>query len=389
MERYILWLGPIFKEAAVTKYVAVNAAANNWRRGLLRGMVSKGVIVRAIGHRNERGWPFGKLWPNEQETLDPEFDQHLVPWCNLPIHRYRALGQRYEEEYESAVAKWGVPYLIMMYNPLPWNLVLARKAKRMHSVPFVCVTLDFDEVDEGWDVYRDTVGDADGHIFLSYWGYTNCPLAAPKLHFEGGVARWRDTGVKREESRPKTFLYAGKFAEYGGLQMLVDGCTRVQREDVDFVFCGRSTDPRAVRRIRAVPRSKYYGFVSDAELSRLHSEAYGFLNPRPNARRENMMAFPSKLLSYLEYGKPIVSSWTPGLSPEYEPAVFRTRDDSADAFAEQINRVADFGQSEYAATTERIGRLVLNEKLIEINIQKVVGWIAEHFGHPSSTAEIV
>jgi len=60
------------------------------------------------------------------------------------------------------------------------------------------------------------------------------------------------------------------------------------------------------------------GFVSETELIKIAKQTDIFVNPRPSHIPENAQNFPSKLLEYLAFGKPVVSTWTAGLSEEYK-----------------------------------------------------------------------
>ena len=65
-------------------------------------------------------------------------------------------------------------------------------------------------------------------------------------------------------------------------------------------------------------RITFFGLVPENKLVDLCRKALIFVNPRPNNIPGNDMNFPSKLLEYLSYGKPVLSTWTPGISDDYK-----------------------------------------------------------------------
>ncbi len=53
----------------------------------------------------------------------------------------------------------------------------------------------------------------------------------------------------------------------------------------------------------------------------------------------NRNNFPSKVLEYLSYGKPVVSTWTSGIAPEYASLLAVPTEESPDAFAQTLRDV--------------------------------------------------
>ena len=91
----------------------------------------------------------------------------------------------------------------------------------------------------------------------------------------------------------------------------------------------RVKDPRKKidQYLRREKRAKYLGFLDQDKLVDVQSKAMAFINPRPPEINDNRMMFPSKLLNYLSYGIPVISTWTEGLSPAYRDVIWFPSDE--------------------------------------------------------------
>jgi len=85
-------------------------------------------------------------------------------------------------------------------------------------------------------------------------------------------------------------------------------------------------------------RVQTVGWVSPATLDEICRSATAFLNPRPPAHGLSLASFPSKLMTYLAYGKPAVSTWTPGLADAYKDLLLVADGETPRAFAAAIDR---------------------------------------------------
>ena len=70
------------------------------------------------------------------------------------------------------------------------------------------------------------------------------------------------------------------------------------------------------------------GFLSDDKIYKMAFQATFFVNPRPLGFGPNKLNFPSKLLFYLAFGKPVISTISLGMSPEYSSVIIEIEDES-------------------------------------------------------------
>jgi glycosyltransferase involved in cell wall biosynthesis len=218
------------------------------------------------------------------------------------------------------------------YNPYPhYCRAIEPIARRHPDIPWVNVVLDLDDpMVDGWVAFKEATAASRGNVFLSWWGYCHAPGHA-KLHLDGG---WETAPAPAPPvaaapsaparpfpplaAQPKTFIYAGKFAGYGGIGEILEAIRGYPRTDVFFDFYGKGSCEQLSQLAASDPRVRIRGFVPDAELEEACRKAYAFLSPRDLDFQGTRMIFPSKLLFYLKFRKPVLSPLLPGLSPEYE-----------------------------------------------------------------------
>ncbi len=342
----IIWLGGVFTEDALCRFRAVNQAANRWTAGLLNGLQNEGHSVYLIAHRPEPVWPKGSLLPGDSCELDPQFDGEIVSYLNIAHTRKYILKTRYRKALICAVKDFS-PDLILCYNPYFWNVAAGQLAVETFNIPWVPIILDYDDPRPDWKIFKKTLSAASGFVFLSYWGFKSCPLPKPKLHLDGGNESWYGD-VKAEHTYNKNkqvLLYAGKYNKFVSVDIMAEAFSRIKTQNVEIWLCGKGGAPSIKRLCDSDSRVKQLGFVSKDELHRLHLRADVFFNLRPANIDDNRMIFPSKILNYFSYGKPVVSSWTAGLSPEYRRFLQVPRNDTAKTIAEKIDEVFGWSQT--------------------------------------------
>jgi len=70
--------------------------------------------------------------------------------------------------------------------------------------------------------------------------------------------------------------------------------------------------------------------------------AFAFVNPRPVNIRMGETNFPSKILEYLSYCKPILSTKSPGLAPYYDNLLFYYDENDIFSLERALNNLVYF-----------------------------------------------
>jgi glycosyltransferase involved in cell wall biosynthesis len=182
---------------------------------------------------------------------------------------------------------------------------------------------------------------ADSYVFLS-WGYfQSFGTDKPKLHLDGAIYP-----ASIEHSTPNgctdkiVFLYSGVLNEWGGVFQLITAFRKLRIDTAELWITGKG-DAVAVRDFAAGDdRIKVLGLLEPEKLSKVYARADIFVNPRPVSKRGNERNFPSKLFDYLSYGKPVVSTWTAGLSPAYRKLLTVVEPDTQEQMTLKLSEAA-------------------------------------------------
>lgn len=341
----VVWIGGIFSDEALARYRAVNQAQNRWSLGLTRELGKLGWKISCLAHRAERYWPRGKVFPGRPDDFHASVKPLMVPIINLPGLRNRHMRKAYRSRFIRYVSEHGNPELIVTYNPLPWHVPVAEYAVSELGIPWISITLDMKYPGEAMEHFSTLNRQAAGQVILSWWGYQNCPLS-PKLHLDGGFERIHADEADYSPDSPRVILYSGKYSDYGGDQLLLDIIRNDPNPNHRYWLLGKGDNPQIEKLGRQDKRVKRFGFVNEAQLDELCRKAHIFLNPRPTAFADNLMTFPSKLLFYLSFGKPVVSTFTPGIAPEFKDHLYVPNDETHEGFLAEIDVATSKTQAE-------------------------------------------
>ena len=360
----IYWLGGIFDSIAGRSNLAVSPAANIWQARVISGLREIGQKVEQISHYPEQVFPLGSLKPIYTKPQDPDFPQHLVKYLNLPYIRSRMLEVSYKRAITKVVQDRGLPDCLMTYNPLPWNTAAAQWSQKNYGIPWISITLDFNDPGKDWQNLQEATRGANGHVFLSYFAYSEFPKF-PKLHFDSighfSEKRWLMTENRPSGKKEISLVYAGSYHRFSGVADLVKSFIAWNPNNTFLNLCG-SASPQMGRWLSSVhPRVRFHGLLPEAKLERLCAGADVLINPRPNGMAGNEMVFPSKLMDYLSYGLPIVSTWTPGLSPVYRNLLFVPRDEP-DGLVGAITNALALEPAKWLKLRERIKYFLVTER---------------------------
>jgi glycosyltransferase involved in cell wall biosynthesis len=182
---------------------------------------------------------------------------------------------------------------------------------------------------------------ADGVVYLS-WELYDRSLVKHKFHLDGGIDRVNAEG-RLEPLAPPAALYSGSLDGYSGINNLIEAW-KLLDEGVELWITGQGDAAHIKRICGAIPGIRVYGLVDEQTLLTLGRRASFFINPRSQNFAGNIANFPSKLLDYLSWCKPVVTTWTPGLSPAYRKVTFVAKSDAPADIAREIRRVIDLGE---------------------------------------------
>jgi len=352
----LFFCGSVLTYEGLKQYKGETPAASIWIKGLLDGVLANDIDVKCFSPVWDSLFPKGKLYPGKKKYLDPTISQILVKYFNIPFLRTLSVAFSLEKQINKALKEGEKPIAILNYNTYPYYCKALKNISKKHpDIPWINLVLDLDDpTKDNWNKFNTDTQGSTASIFLSWWGFLNAPIKN-KLHLDGGWHGDLPIGVKRVK---KTFLYAGKFAKFGGIQEIIDAIELLPDKDVEFQFFGKDYYQPLTDLAEKDQRVRIYGFVSDEELNNACLNATAFLSPREIDFQGTRMIFPSKILFYLKYQKPIISALLPGLSPEYNDVLISPINDTPNGWAKTMNKVIEFSEVELVQITEKCKRLL-------------------------------
>ncbi|WP_431293732.1 glycosyltransferase family 4 protein [Pedobacter sp. P26] len=355
----VFWCGSVLNHAGLERYKGETPAATQWSRGLITGIQNNEVNVKLFAPVWDALFPKGKLFPGDAKYLDESYNQTLVKYINAPVLRTSSVALSLKFQIKKALGSGNKPLAILNYNTYPHYVKALKSIKKEYpDIPWINIVLDLDDpLTDNWGGFLNDTKESDGCVFLSWWGYQNAPVSN-KLHLDSG---WSGSLPVNVLSKRKKIIYAGKLFDYGGVQDVVDAISLVADRDVEFIFYGKGSH-EGLNKLAAVDsRVVVKGFVSDDELHKACCEATGFLSPRDVNYHGTKMIFPSKILFYLQYRKPIISQLLPGLSPDYKKLLIQPDTDEPVSWARSIEKILNFAVDDLTEYEKNVSAFLLKK----------------------------
>lgn len=375
----IFWLGSVLQHDALKKYKGESPASSAWLRGVLSGFQSHEVELKVFSPIWDALFPKGSLFPGNQTDLDANFEQQKISYLNFPSVRTLSVAFGLVSAIEKEIKKNGLPAVIINYNTYPHYVKTQKILKAKYpSIKWINYVLDLDDPrTDNWQSFIEDTKGADASIFLSWWGFENAPVAN-KLHVDAGwfgqlpVAKYNQTGEK-------VFLYAGKLSDSDDLSLICEVIKSIKNKNVSFEFYGKGSHKGLEKLSVEDKRVKIKGFVSDEDLHKACENADCFLSPRDMNDDVNLMIFPSKIMHYLLFQKPILSPRLPGLSPEYNDVLFFIENNDCGGWVTEIEKLTSITEEEWNLNREKAKALLALKKW-DMQVKKILdfAFISNH-----------
>lgn len=365
--RHGLWLGPIPSQSALADLPALSPAAVHWERGLFGGMRANGFDLQIISHRPEPLWPRGRLFPGAGASpADVSFPTHLVRHANAPGLRSLALAAAYTRAATRLAARTG-PDFVASFNPLPWHVAAATEVQSRYGTPWVSFLLDDVLDDPTLERYARETRRATAHVILSAGAIERVAALLPDsviLHLDGAIDGWCGDDSPESGHGSRTVVYSGAHSEEAGMSLLVAAIPYVRASDITFTITGDRGRHQGLAELASRDsRVRVVGYLDPKDLDELCSRAVAFVNPRPPEHGLSLASFPSKLMRYLAYGKPVASTWTAGLAAAYRPLLVLADGDSPQALAAAIDQAITMTIPERRELSEKLRAFMVPGRL--------------------------
>lgn len=372
----LLYCGPNHTDYALSVKKYVSLSALKWSRSFLSG-IAKHAEISVITNTTEKCWPKGDVvWSrNDKRLFDQQYNCCSIGYPALPLISEMWLAAAYTS-YARKYFDRGKIDAVICYNCMQHYHKFVMHEAKIRGIPTIPIVLDGDDPrPDNWKKLLHDTRDASAVAMLSYWIYRNFPSEKPKYHIDGGADEWNGGAVlKRRKPGPFRLVYTGALARWSGLDFFKGVIDSLKRENCIFIVCGRVevSEEDELRRFKNV---RLRGFVSEAELNKICSDADVFLNIRDPDWGDNILNYPSKLPHYLSYGKPVVSNALGSLSPDYDDVMLISKANTIEDFTEKIRMVMRMDEMQRAALFNKIKDWFLSNKLWDIQCTKFINWI--------------
>lgn len=373
-KQHILLLGCIFKDDACLRSKALSPAAKKWQAGFVRGLKYNGFSVSSIGHKLEPLWPRGKLFPGCFSELEPEFDSTLVRYINFPVLRPLSLAVSYLYCISRQIKASGRPLAVLSYNyTLHIRIILFFLKDKLQFVPII---LDRQDPKPCLSDLKHELRGASKVIYVSYWASVNSPKR-PSFHLDGGISAQDIVDLEGfdADTIPHSILYSGMMTKWGGVLDLIKGFKKLENQLFKLWICGHGPSKEVEDAVRADSRITYLGFVDEERLTELSRKASIFINPRPSHQNGNRMNFPSKTYQYLRFLKPVISTMTPGLSPDISQVLFRVDKETPTGLAKAITIVDSWSLEQRYANARLTDHWLRTNGSWNLKCKKLAEWL--------------
>ncbi len=354
----IIWLGVGELNPSTHCKSYDSPAAIFWQRELIHSFNRNKLGIISLSHLVFPRWPKGPLKIQGGLSRSSKNNENIyysnVEYINFPIQKLKnnQLITGYINQLKQAINQHGIPKLIIAYNGFPFTFAVAEYAKKKWGLKTIIIIADqpprgfFKSVEQ----FENLLSSLDGCIFLSWHYYNQMKSAVTAFHFEGGVSNG-DVDQEINSIIPRVhgkriIMFCGSYGKHAGLDSLLAAARLLRSSDVEIWIAGGLSQSN--QRIGEVPDNVVnLGYLTQSELDRRMKIADIFVSPNSTSYSPNNNNFPSKILLYLKYAKPIICTWTEGLSPDYRDVLSVVERDTPTAIANKIEEVLAWDSIKY------------------------------------------
>ncbi len=328
----ILWFGPIMKPGKVSENNQQSPASNVWEIQQINALSDLNNNIKVYSYIPLRSYPHGNLYSFASKEYNPDMHE------NVTVNQMMYINVKYIREFILALVMifsiiikrdYKTNKVALFYNSSLPHRIVSRFLRTFTKIKCIEIIAD-DKHSESFDA----------HVYLSF-GYYSSSLYDKKYFFDQPAFPLVNIANKHEiVSHKKNITYAGALSKYGGItefaKSFISICeTTKELSDLELTIVGHGTPDPLLINMSKHKNINFYGFVSVDKLQEILLSSDFFVNPRP-ILDENQRNFPSKIITYLKYGKPILSSETEGLSPKYREILYFFDPDSNESIKSSL-----------------------------------------------------
>lgn len=358
---YLLWFDAVLDDSSLTIHKSISPASNFWKSNLMLNLNALGLENICFCCPVERAWPFGNLFVNKNKYKSiPKLNTSFFSYLNIPFLREKFKFLILKNNFQTYIRKRkNPPKFIITWSvqdknkPEKSEIKLARHLSKKYKINWLCIIAD-----------GVTPPGATHYIYKCWDSYLKSKKQQ-SYYFTGGVPKFVTNNNKKlvkANDNNKVFMYIGDLGIHGGALELARAFNLLKYENIELFICGRGIrgDNRELEILaESNKKIKIFGYLKEKKLNQLALNAFAFVNPRPLTFKPNLLNFPSKLLYYFSFEKPVLSTISPGMNPEIIKAVIPILNTDTNGLIDSINYLLSQSKAEY----KNICKVVKNYKL--------------------------
>ena len=176
-----------------------------------------------------------------------------------------------------------------------------------------------------------------------------------------------------------TMLYGGALVKRFGVEKLVDS-VHILQGNYKMLFYGSGESVDYIKQIGKIDkRICYKGVVSFEDLQEIQRNVDLLINPRPSDEVFTSYSFPSKTLSYMLTGTPVLSTRIPGIPDDYSDYILWFDTETVEGMAERIEEISKSDNSYLADFGYKAQQYAVTHKNKRVQTKKILNFILDNY----------
>ena len=194
----------------------------------------------------------------------------------------------------------------------------------------------------------------------------------PNVIIEGIIENNMDVAPHKEDK--PYFFFGGSLLPRYGVNELIDGFKKLNRDDVKLVIAGHSGNNQSILdRIKDNQNIEFVGTLDISSVLSYEAGAIANINPRPFSEDLDRFSIPSKTIEYLTSGAITISVRNSKLKPYFDEDILWINNSTADDLCWAMGEVLGMSEHERKEVGKKAKEKVLslfsmdqiNEKLVQ------------------------
>ena len=296
----IFWVSNLYNFNTLKKNKYMSAAATEWQIQFINAIKNNsGLKVNLINFSYNKFWPLGDLTVNKNLFNLKGVKNLSFDYLNLPGIKNILIKKKIKENFYAFATK--DKNIFFTYN-FDKNIInTAQELKKKNVIKWVAIVADYDSINK--QKIEEKLANADLVIYLSEYSFKKSSLKSKKL-IQGGIDRFEISRIKKV----KSFLYSGSLGPWIDIEKFINDFNKIKDKEIKFYIT--SNDKLYFdRHLKSENKNIIFlGFRSKKDLIKISKKTDIFINLRNELNTNNNNNFPSKILNYLKYCKPIIST---------------------------------------------------------------------------------